>query len=264
MSLWCATRRPAPQAEVRLFCFPYAGAGALVFRPWAAALPAWIELCPVQLPGREARLQEPPFTEWAPLVEAAGRGLSPDFDKPFAFFGHSMGALLAFELTRWLRRQGGPSPVHLFLSGREAPRATRERRWVHDLPEVEFLAEMRHLNGTPPEVLAHAALMEMLAPMLRADFSIGERYVYGEEAPLACPVTALGGRADPSVEEARLAAWRAETSGPFAMQMFSGDHFFINSARPLLLERIAQDLRRSASPAVAARSGLNQRTRVES
>src|SRR5438552_7109196 len=118
---WLACLKPRPHAAVRLFCFPYAGGGASAFRCWPDALPASIEVCPVQLPGRETRFREPPYTRLAPLAEALGHALRPFLDRPFAFFGHSMGALVAFELTRWLRRAGGPQPAHLFVSACAAP-----------------------------------------------------------------------------------------------------------------------------------------------
>src|SRR5437763_15337105 len=168
---WLVSRKPNPRARVRLFCFPYAGGGDSVFRAWQKGLSEAIEVCPVQLPGRGARISEPPFTELSPLVRAAAQALAPHLDKPFAFFGHSMGALICFELARHLRKDGGPQPVHLFVSGRCGPQTPREP-FAGDLPDSEFQEMLRRYNGTPEEVLENRELMELLLPAVRADFAL--------------------------------------------------------------------------------------------
>ena len=179
-----------------------------MFRTWPDGLPADVEVCPVQLPGRGARLMEPPFTQLSPLIEALAQALFPLLDKPFAFFGHSLGALVSFELARYLRRQHGLHPVRLFVSAGRAPQIPHRDLPMHTLPEEEFLAKLRRLNGTPREVLAHAELMEIILPLLRADFAVYETYVYAIEPPLNCPISTFGGLQDQRVSRGDLEAWR--------------------------------------------------------
>ncbi|HEY1379547.1 MAG TPA: thioesterase domain-containing protein, partial [Gemmataceae bacterium] len=170
---WLAYVRPRPLASVRLFCFPYAGGGASVFRGWADGLPSAVEVCPVQMPGRETRFREPAFTRLPLLIEALAESLYPHLDRPFAFFGHSLGALVAFELARRLRRDGSPEPQHLFVSGSGAPQARdHSGAVIHTRPADEFWQEVGRLNGTPAEVLTDGELRDLLLPTLRADFAL--------------------------------------------------------------------------------------------
>lgn len=242
--LWVTHLKRNPHARLRLFCFPYAGGGALVFRTWPESLPPEIEVCPVQLPGRENRLSEPPFTKLLPLVEKLAEVLCPYFDIPFCFFGHSMGGLISFELARHLRRQNAPAPVHLFVSGRTAPQLPDRDRMISHLPEPEFLEELRGLNGTPEGILQNAEFRELILPILRGDFAICETYEYTIEKPLACPISVFGGVEDGKVYRDDLEAWRNQTCGAFNLQMLPGDHFFLHSTRPLLLRAITRDLMR--------------------
>jgi medium-chain acyl-[acyl-carrier-protein] hydrolase len=239
---WVTSARPRPRAEIRLFCFPYAGGGASVFRSWADGLPDWVEICPVQLPGRESRFREPAFTRLGPLVEALAGALQSRLDRPFAFFGHSLGALVAFELARRLGGDGAPQPAYLFISGCPAPQVFSRQTRVHALPDAELREELRGLNGTPAAVLANNELMELLLPTLRADFSLCETYTFVPGPRLTCPVSAWGGLSDETVHLRDLNAWRGQTTGPFHLRMLPGDHFFIQHSRPLLLEMVARDL----------------------
>jgi medium-chain acyl-[acyl-carrier-protein] hydrolase len=239
---WIAFGTPNPKARLRLFCFPYAGTGGSIFRTWPGGLPEDVEVCPVQYPGRGTRPMETPFTAISPLVQALAQALLPLLDKPFAFFGHSLGALVAFELARQLRRQSGPQPVRLFVSADRAPRSPRRDRPINALPEADFLVELVRLNGTPRKVLEDAELMQIMLPVLRADFAIYETYAYSPEPPLACVIAGLGGLQDQRVRRDDLAAWRDETDDAFSLRMFPGDHFFLNTAQPLLLQALSQDL----------------------
>ncbi|HVF60151.1 MAG TPA: thioesterase domain-containing protein [Thermoanaerobaculia bacterium] len=248
---WLAYREIDPRARLRLFCFPYAGGGASAYRAWGAALPTGIEVCPVQLPGREGRLREPPFTRMGPLVEALA-GALPLADLPFAFFGHSLGALVAYELARALRRRGGPEPLALLLAGRRGPRRPPREEPIHELPDAEFMARLRELNGTPEEVLEHGELMALLLPLLRADFALHETWELRPEEPLAIGVSAFGGLADPEVTREDLEDWRGETRGRFRLRMLPGDHFFLHSERALLTEAVARDLSELAPLPAAA------------
>lgn len=240
---WIAGRRPSPGAAVRLFCFPYAGGGASVFGTWAAALPAAVEVCPVQYPGRGSRIAEAPFRTIDSLARAALPALAPLLDRPFAFFGHSMGALVAFELARLLAAEGR-SPAQLFVSAHRAPQLPDPDEPLHQLPDAELVERLRELNGTPPEVLAHAELLQLLLPLLRADFEACETYQYAPGAPLPCPISAFGGLRDPHVSREMLDAWGAQTSDGLTVRMFPGDHFFLNGDRQLLLASVARDLSR--------------------
>ena len=257
---WVAFRKPNPRARLRLFCFPYAGAGASIFRTWSDGLPADVELCPVQLPGRGTRLMEAPFTRLSPLIEALAEALVPLLDKPFAFFGHSLGALVGFELARHFRRQSGVLPVCLFVSADRAPQIPSRHRPIHALPEAEFLVELLHLNGIPQEVAEHPELMRIMIPVLRADFGVYQTYRYSEEAPLDCKISCFGGLQDPRVNRAELAGWRDQTRMPLSLRMFPGDHFFLRTTLPLLLRALSQDLMYGCpAPAIAGQgdSGAN-------
>jgi len=233
-----------PQAQLRLFCFPYAGGGALLFRDWHAELPASVEVYPVQLPGRGNRMRERPFTNLSVLVEAAASELLPYFDKPFAFFGHSMGALISFELTRLLRRRNGPLPCHLFVSGARAPQLPDPHPPSYDLPEPEFLRRLQEMKGTPAAVLDNPELRQLVLPLVRADFSICQTYVYSAEPPLDVPLTVYGGLDDKEVSTDSLELWQHQTNGPFHIRLLPGDHFFLNTVSRYFFQVLSRDLKR--------------------
>jgi len=239
---WIRGLTPNSRAKLRLFCFHYAGGSASIFRAWPGLLPAEIEVCAVQLPGREARLREPSFTHITPLIQALTPALRPYLNLPFAFFGHSMGALIAFELSRQLRREANLSPVHLFVSSHRAPQLPDLDPPIHQLPEAEFVEKLRELNGTPEEVLQSAELMQLLIPVLRADFAVCDTYTYSAEAPLDCPFSVFGGLQDKEVSRDNLLVWQEQTRSTCALRLYPGDHFFLHQAQPLLLKAIRQDL----------------------
>jgi len=241
-SPWLSCPRPKPRAGIRLFCFPYSGASAQVFYPWADLLPEAIEVCPVQLPGHGNRLAELPILDIHLLVLELAEGLRSHFDAPFAFFGHSMGALVSFELAHYLRREHDLSPVHLFVSGHGAPQLDDREPPIHRLPDAEFVAKIRNLNGMPQEILNHAELMALLLPILRADFTACETYRFQPGNLLDCPLWALGGLQDVYATRERLEPWGELTTGPFSVRMFPGDHFYLNTAQPLLLRTLARAL----------------------
>lgn len=230
------------RARVRLFCFPYAGGGALIYRTWQARLPASVEVNAVQLPGRGNRMREQPFTRLEPLVRAATDALRPYMDMPFAFFGHSMGALISFEMARLLRREYDLMPSHLFLSGRRAPQLPDTEPITYNLPEAEFLDELHHLGGTPKEVLEHPELIQLMIPILRADFEVCQTYQHRSEQPLACPITVFGGLQDEEADRESLEGWREHTSSEFSLHMLPGDHFFLNISSALLLRSLSMKL----------------------
>ena len=237
---WVVRRRVVPEPRLRLFCFPYAGGGATVYQDWPRLLPADVEVCAVQLPGREARLGEPGYTRlfdlMPPLADALGRLL----DTPFVTFGHSLGALVGFELARYLRRGGGPLPQQLMVSGRRAPHLANQGAPLHELTDDILLDAVLELNGTSPEIRSHPELLELAIPLLRADFALGETYRYTPEPPLASPITAFSGLADPHVTTAEATEWAQHTSGGFELHLLPGDHFFLTTAQGLLLAEVTR------------------------
>ena len=239
---WVTCPRPNPQARLRLFCFPYAGGAASAFCIWTGSLPREVEVCPIQFPGREGRLGEAPFSRLESLIEALVPAIRPYLDRPYAFFGHSMGATIGFELAHQLCVQGNPGPLHLFVSGSRAPQVPSLDQPIHHLPDEEFIEKLRRFNGTPEAVLQNAELMWVFLPILRADLTLHETYVYTASEPLACPVSAFGGLEDREVSHDDLNAWRELTRGEFILRMFPGDHFFLRSARPYFLQAMSQDL----------------------
>jgi medium-chain acyl-[acyl-carrier-protein] hydrolase len=233
---------PRPGARLRLLLIPHAGGGASAFRGWAEALPPEVEVCPVQLPGRENRMREPAFDRLTPLVEALAAALERWRDLPYAVLGHSNGALIGFALARHARRTGTPGPVHLFASGRRAPHLPSRGRDVHQLPQPELIAELTALGGMPREVLDHPELLELLVPLLRADMALNETYEHRDEPPLEVPITALTGTSDVKVTLAEAEAWERHTSAGFRLHVFPGDHFFLFSGRERVLASLSADL----------------------
>ena len=239
---WFLRSNQQKGAKLRLFCFPYAGGAASIYRSWASQIPPAIEIIPVELPGRGKRLAEPPLRHMPELVEALTPLIIPLLDMEFALFGHSMGAVIAFELARELRRRNAPQPEHLFVSGRGAPQIPDNDPATYSLPDDEFRAELLRLNGTPVEVLEHAELMNLMLPLLRADFEMVQTYEYVEDAPLPCPISVYGGLQDEDVPRELLLQWKQQTAAQFSLHMLPGDHFFLRSADRTLLGLLRQEL----------------------
>ncbi|MBN1889798.1 MAG: thioesterase [Thermoflexales bacterium] len=239
---WIVSPRPNPHARLRLFCFPYAGGGASVFYAWIKSLPQDIEVCPIQLPGRQGRSEVPPFTQMGPLVEALAQGIEPYLNKPFAFFGHSLGAKISFELARHLRAQGAARPVCQFFSGSNAPHIASPDPPLHELPDAELVEKLRRFKGTPEELLQDEELLQVFLPLLRADIALHETYRYVPGEPFDYPISVFGGLQDDEISRDNLAAWHIHTRGTFTLRMFPGDHFFLRSARAPLLQAVSHDL----------------------
>ena len=234
--------KPKEDSKFRLFCFPYAGGGSSFFYKWTQSLHAEIEICPVRLPGREDRLSEMPFTNIDSLVKSLSQSFQPYLDIPFAFFGHSMGATLCFELAQYLWRHFDRTPVKLFVSGRNAPHIKSLNPPIHQLPTDEFLQELKNLDGTPVEVLDNVEIMEILMPALRADFELIETYQYRMYQPLPFPITAFGGIDDTGVKCENLRDWDKYTTSDFKLNMLSGNHFFLHTQQKELLSLLNQEL----------------------
>lgn len=227
--------------QCQLYCFPYAGGNTTFYQNWINGLPNSVELVLAQLPGRTNRFVEPALTDMKQVVEQLRIHFKPAPSIPIVFFGHSMGALLAFELARVLRRHHQTGPVCLFVSGCEAPQLKHMKKISH-LPHDEFIEELKVYQGTPHEVLENEELMELVLPTIRADFHSVETYHYIEEPPLNCPIFAFGGWNDHKVDEPELKAWQQQTSLHFQYQMFEGDHFFLHPYEKDILQTLSQQL----------------------
>lgn len=216
----------------RLFCFSYAGGSAANYRAWHSELAPSIEVCAVQLPGRGARFGEAPMTNLAAIVQAAAVAIARQDDGvPFYFLGHSLGGLLAFEVARYCQEHGSPMPGHLFVAGCAAPQMRGPSSNLHTLSDQDFIAALRDYGGTAPEVLASQELMQLLLPMMRADFGLAEEYAYQAAPKLAIPITVMVGTADDLVSPAQAKTWGLETNEGFNIEWFDGNHFFVDVHR---------------------------------
>ncbi len=233
---WLPYKREHVPARLRLVCLPYAGGGASAYRPWIDALPG-VEVLPVQPPGREGRFREPAFDRLPPLVSAIADAIAP-IREPFALFGHSLGALTAFELAREFRRRGAPMPSMLIVSGRSAAHLPPRFPPLHALPDAEFVAALKQFNGTPAAVLDNAELMQAYLPLLRADFAAHETYRYSDEPSIDLPIAAFTGDNDARVTAAELSAWSQQTTGLYRASVLPGDHFYLTTNREALLAEL--------------------------
>jgi medium-chain acyl-[acyl-carrier-protein] hydrolase len=243
------TWRPAPAARLRLFCLPHTGGGAVTYRWWAQQLAPEVEVIAIRLPGRETRLREPPFTRLTELVPALVQALEPWLDRPHAWLGHSMGALIAFEACRLSRRRGLTPPLRLIVAGRRAPHLPDREPPVHDAPTADLLARLRGLSGTPREVLDDGQALATLLPVLRADYAVSETYRWRPEPPLDCPISVLGGESDPLTTDEELHGWCGHTSTGCTVQVVAGGHFFLHHAGTELLPVIRDHLLSPPPPA---------------
>lgn len=231
-------------SELNLLCLPYSGASAMVYSRWRRKLPGWLQVRPVELPGRGARLGESLQTDMQALARQLGREQRLAANTPYALLGHSLGALLAFELAHELQALGCPAPVVLFACGTAAPTRREDydaKHWRDPKSDAELIDQLRELNGTPEEVLANEELMSLTLPVLRADFLLCGRYAYRQRPALRCPLRVLGGK-DDRVSEGQLLAWRKESVGDFSLEMFPGGHFFIHEQEDRVLDVLATTL----------------------
>ncbi|NJR71043.1 MAG: thioesterase [Synechococcales cyanobacterium CRU_2_2] len=235
--------KPNPDATLRLFCFPFAGGSAQVYYDWPKVLPPSIELHAVELPGRGRRFAEEPLTALGPLVRSLVPHIQRQADKPFIFFGHSLGGLIAFELARRLQQLGGSSPLHLYVSAARAPQIERPHPSIFALPDAQFIEAIRCYDGTPEAILENQELMELLLPSLRADFSVLENYRYQPIPLLTCPLSAFSGKADEITRAEEVQPWEAQTQSQFVHQFVEGGHFFVN--QPAFIRIFSQTVQRA-------------------
>jgi surfactin synthase thioesterase subunit len=240
-SQWVSIVPSRGPGRMRLFCLPFAGGGAVFYHARKNFLPPDVELARIKLPGREARLREKAFTDMGALIAELTEVLTPWLDRPYVLFGHSMGALIAFELSRALRARHRLLPLHLFVSGFWAPHLQRPER-LTGLPDAQFIARLREYGGIPELVLRNPELMEIFLPIFRSDFEMIDSYTYRPADPLDCPLTAFGGESDPKIPLDRISAWHVHTSRGFKCHFLPGGHFFINESQSRLLELLWEDL----------------------
>lgn len=219
---------------LRLFCLPYSGASAMAYSRWRRSLPAWLQVRPLELPGRGMRMGEPLQSDIRPLARQLADEISAELDGPYALFGHSLGGLLAFELAHALRERGLPEPLALFASGTAGPARRDVSEYAVAKTNEQLIERLRELNGTSEAVLANAELMDMMLPVLRADFLLCGSFSHDRRAPLPLPIHVFGGKQD-SIRAEQLLDWQADTSRAFSLDMFDGHHFFLHQQEAPLL-----------------------------
>jgi len=251
---WWTSWATEGAASARLICFPYAGASAWIYRSWQRALVDPIQVIGIQLPGHGNRIAEPLRHDMHALIGEIGTAIAPLLDRPCAFFGHSLGAVLAFEVSRWLRRQLRIEPGHLLVSGRRAPEVRYSKPISVGTSDKQFLAYLSELDGMPADVLGSPELLSLMLPALRADFRLGETYEYAEEPPLSCPITAIGGVSDGEAEADKIDGWHRQTTNGFAKHVLPGNHFFIHSHQRELIALVGAAMRPLTLGAAPART----------
>lgn len=246
-SPWIRRYKPAPEAPVRLVCLPHAGGSAPFYLPVARGLAPGADVLAVQYPGRLDRRAEPFVDDLHVLARQVTESLLPWLDRPVLFLGHSMGAVLAFEVCRRLEQEHGVRPAHLFASGRRAP-SQRRAEALHLADDATLVAEMRGLDGTDDALLASDEIVRMILPAIRNDYRAVETYRYVDGPALSCPVTVLLGDRDPKVTRPEAEAWRQHTTGPVDLHVFPGGHFFLTAHVPAVLDLVRDRLRAATAP----------------
>src|SRR5499433_3323444 len=242
---WVPFRNEGSVVRCRVFCFPHAAGNAAFYRPLQRFMPPEVDFCPVELPGRAARLDEPPFASMGALMESLDRALQPLMGVPFGFFGHSVGACMAFEPARKLRSVDGRIAMHLFVSGRGGPKfAPADAPQARPPSDQDLLAILDRFGGTPAAIMQRPELIAVLLPALRADLALVEGYAVDPGDRIICPITAFGG-ADDIPHSDSLRSWRKLTCGKFRTCVFPGGHFYFSTAGEALAKEIIQDLQAS-------------------
>ncbi|MCX5195608.1 alpha/beta fold hydrolase [Streptomyces sp. NBC_00249] len=246
-SLWVRRFQPRPDSAVRLVCLPHAGGSASFYLPMARTMPDFVDVLCVQYPGRQDRRTEPLLDTVPALADQVFTALLPWADRPLAYFGHSMGASVAYEVARRFEREKGVVAAALFASGRRAPSAPRHET-AHLLDDRGLIEEVKSLSGTDTRLLGDDEVLRMVLPAIRADYRAAETYTPEPGEPLHCPVVAMIGSDDPKVTEAEAAAWSTHTEGPFALRVFSQGHFYLVRDQAEVIRTLSTHLRTSLTP----------------
>ena len=244
---WATRPDPRPDARVRLVCFPHAGGGAAAFRGWTVELPETVELVAVRLPGRESRFGEPAIADWPTLLDSLDTALQEVVARPYVLLGHSLGAMIAYEVACRMTALGSP-PLGLVLVGCRAPHLPMLVPAIHDLEGDDFVAQLGRFAGTDPRVLADPRLLKLLAPMLRADLALAETWPPGPSVPVEVPLTTFSGRDDPMAPPATVAAWSGYARDRFTAHQLDGDHFSLLAQPSRLLGPMRADIDAWSSP----------------
>lgn len=236
-----------PPSTLTVFCLPYAGGSASVYRDWAARLPPWITLVPLHMPARGIRHGMPAIHLWPDLIDLLLADVQRDVTRPFAIFGHSLGGLVGIELAYAIRDRLGRSPVWLGASACRAPSHRVQRHDWLTCPEETFIDQVRAMNGMPEALLQNREFMEMVLPYLRADFHLSGSYAYppgGRGTPLTCPIAVINGQQDREIvgDPQNVSAWSIETRGAVTQHELDAGHFFINTHREALIDLMVDSL----------------------
>ena len=245
-SLWLRRYHPAPAATTRLVCFPHAGGSASYFHPLSARFAPAVDVVALQYPGRQDRRQEPCLTDIGELADHVTAEIATLDPLPTVFFGHSMGAVLAFETIRRLEERTGPGPYALVASGRRGP-ATDRKETVSQECDDALIREIKKLNGTDSSLLADDDILRMALPSLRGDYQAIESYRCPADVRVHAPVTVLTGDADPKTSLSEAGMWVGHTHGDFRMRVYPGGHFFLQDHQRAVGDEIAKDLRAVAA-----------------
>ncbi len=239
VSSWFTTYNHSLKNQAKIFAFPYSGAGASVYLQWASYFSQHgIDFIGVQLPGRENRRGDKPLSNLSVLIDHLLSAITPYTHQPFVFFGHSLGALVAFELSRALHKKGLALPKHLFVSAFRPPSLPNPNKALHQLEREAFIDGIRAYGNTPEAVLSNTVLMDMFLPMLRADFALNETYCYKKEAPLSCPITVFKGSEDSFVNPNNMGYWQQETQAKYEEVEYKGHHFFLDEHKQSISQRL--------------------------
>lgn len=236
---WISIPKVAKDAKIRVFFFPFAGGGAGIYYQWAKDFPSNIEVCCVNLAGREKRFLEKAESNFSNLISDLYRAILPYTNKPFAFFGHSMGALISYELAILFRKNSNILPSCLFLSARSAPHIKHNQEHIHNLPDDLFVERLhKRYNGIPSVIMSEKDLLNLFLPTLRADIKMVELHEHKEKEALSCPIVAFCGSEDNIATKENVSSWKDYTLSNFDIEIIEGDHFFINTSKSIIINKI--------------------------
>jgi medium-chain acyl-[acyl-carrier-protein] hydrolase len=242
-NMWITCPEERSDAKIRLFCFPFAGGGAQVFFSWAENISNEIELFLIKLPGRENRFNETPYRRISELIYDLTPAILPLINKPFMFFGHSLGAHISFYLIRHLRASNLPCPMHMFVSGSRAPHLPEPADALrYNMDDTEFIEKLNKLGGMTDEILKNKELLDLILPIIKADIEMLNTMKYTEEEPLKCNITSIAGNDDQRVSREDAAAWNKHTCKKFELKMIVGKHLFINTHHEQVINIINQEV----------------------